>query len=138
MERGMTSTLQIYGSENGRDRRWKEWLSLKILMNSPAVLRNRNDLLQNWFRFRVFRLWNGFCSGSGSGSGSRQQFSKNQKNHKILPFQCQKQIISQKVVLHFSIFYFLLHFMWILIQIRSQTGTGSGTGTGTIMHSGSA
>jgi hypothetical protein len=55
-------------------------------MNSPAVLRNRNDLLQNWFRFRVFRLWNSFCSGSGSGSGSRQQFSKNQKKSQNLAF----------------------------------------------------
>jgi hypothetical protein len=60
-----------------------------------------NDLL----RIR-FRLWKSFGSGSesGSGSGSGQylaQFSKtkNKKLHKILPFKCQKQLISQKVYL---------------------------------------
>ncbi len=63
------------------------------------------------------------CFGSGSDfeknlipdSRSRQylaQFPKHKKLHKILPFECQKQLISQKVSFSLIIvFTFLLHFM---------------------------
>jgi hypothetical protein len=54
-------------------------------------------------------------SGFGPSFGSRQHlalFSKTEKWHKIVPFQCQNQLISQNVGLSSLIFFsFLLRFM---------------------------
>jgi hypothetical protein len=78
-----------------------------INQNIRAVLLlwNRKDLLR-------FRFWLQLWKSSGSGCGSRQYsalFSKNKKLHKILPFQCQKELISRNLASHFFIFF--IHFM---------------------------
>jgi hypothetical protein len=56
-------------------------------------------------------------------------FRKTNKLHKLLPFECQKQLISQKVGFSFKIFY-----SFILFYVVS----GSKSGTKTVMRSGSA
>ncbi len=78
-----------------------------------SVLWNIYALL--WFQFR-FRLWKSFGSGSGSGYHSSP---KTKQLHKIFPFQCQKQLISQKVGHSFLIFWLFYYILcWIQIQIR--------------------
>jgi hypothetical protein len=61
-------------------------------------------------------------------------FSKTEKLRKILPFQCQKQLISQKVVLSFLIVFTFIAFY---VGSGSNSGSGSGSGTETVLHSGS-
>jgi hypothetical protein len=47
-------------------------------------------------------------------------FPKTKKLHKILTFQCQKQLISQKVGLPFLILFYFFHYILCWIRIRNR------------------
>ncbi len=76
-----------------------------VLVPAPVPVR-----LRFWFRSQTISI----------------TVTRNRKSNKILPFQCQKQLVSHKVGLSFSIFWL---FYYILCWIRIQSGFRSGTVT---------